>query len=102
MPGVLLAANYLNQLASLFAMAKKYHVVYERQQCIGAAQCVALMPELWVLDKDGKATLKGSKKKDGTWELDLDEKQLEKMKLAATSCPVNVIHIIDAAGKKLI
>lgn len=83
-------------------MPDKYKVVYDRVNCIGAAQCVAVMPELWVLDKDGKATLKGSKNKDDKWELEIDEKLLPKMKDAATACPVNVIHIIDSKAKKQI
>ncbi len=83
-------------------MAKPYKVIYDRQNCIGAAQCVAVMPEFWILDSDGKANLKGSKKSNGTWELELDEKQLSKMKDAAASCPVNVIHIDDTKSKKRI
>ncbi len=71
----------------------KYKVIYDRQNCIGAVQYVAVMPEFWTLDKDGKANLKGSKKNGGTWELDLDETLLQKMKDAAASCPVNVIHV---------
>jgi len=83
-------------------VAKKYKVVYDRPNCIGAAQCVAVLPEFWSLDKDGKAILKGSKKADGTWELEIDEKILPKMKKAAAACPVNVIHIEDEKGKRLI
>ena len=83
-------------------MAKKYLVLYDRPNCIGAAQCISVFPEVWSLDKDGKANLKGSKKKDGTWELEIEDKLLEKMKAAAASCPVNVIHVKDATGKQLI
>ena len=84
-------------------MPKNYKVIYERNNCIGAAQCVAVMPELWKLNADGKADLKGSKTKDGKWEMEIDDKMLEKMKDAASSCPVNVIHIIETkTGKRII
>lgn len=84
-------------------MAKKYRIVYDRQNCIGAVQCVAVMPEFWVLDSDGKATLKGSKNAHDQWELEIDEKNLAKMKDAAASCPVNVIHIIDTkTGQRIV
>ena len=36
----------------------KYKVVYERNGCIGAAACAALLEERWKLsDMDGKANL---------------------------------------------
>ncbi len=80
----------------------KYRIVYERSGCIGAAQCVAVYGKRWSLAKDGKADLKGSKKKNSAWELEINEKEFKKMKEAAAACPVNVIHIYDEKGKKII
>ena len=81
----------------------KYRVIYDRTNCIGAAQCVAAYGKRWSLAKDGKADLKGGKKSNSNWELEIDEKELQKMKAAAVACPVNVIHIIDTkTGEKLI
>ena len=72
-----------------------YIIEYERDACIGAAACVALRPENWFLDTDGKATLL---KKEIYTEQDF-KAEFE----SAEACPVNVIHIIDAkTGKKLI
>lgn len=80
----------------------KYKVVYEREKCISALQCVSVMPTKWNVGSDGKADLKGGKKKGSDWELEIDDKELAKMKQAAAACPVNVIHIFDEKGKKLI
>ncbi|MBI4146990.1 ferredoxin [Candidatus Woesearchaeota archaeon] len=81
----------------------KYKVVYDRQSCIGAAQCVTVYSKRWCLAKDGKADLKGSKKTNAEWTLEIDEKELAEMKESAAACPVNVIHLFDIkTGKKLI
>lgn len=80
----------------------KYKVIYEREGCIGAAGCVGEWEEKWKLANDGKADLKGGKKADGHFEMMIDEKDLEKMKKCAEACPVNVIHIEDEKGKRII
>lgn len=86
-------------------MAKKYIVEYDRINCIGAAACVASNPLFWELKEDGKANLVGGKKldKNAKQTIEIDEKDLPKMKEAAEVCPVNVIHIIDKqTGKRII
>lgn len=86
-------------------MPKKYIIRYDREGCIGASSCVATQPENWNMADDGKATLNKSKenKKTGYWEREIDEKELEKTKEAAKSCPVNVIFIYDKeTGEKII
>ena len=80
----------------------KYRVEYEKQGCIGAFACVAVFPESWEIGNDGKATLIKGKEKDGKFYIEIDEKDLEKMKEAAEACPVNVIHIYDELGNKII
>jgi ferredoxin len=79
----------------------KYIVKYDRDACIGAASCTAFSKR-FKLDKDGKANLTGAKEEDGLLILEIDEKELDEMKEAAQSCPVNVIHIYDEKGTKII
>ena len=71
----------------------KYKIKYDRSKCIGAASCVELAPETWVLDKEGLAK---QKKKSIT------EKDLEKNVKAAKSCPTKAIEIFDEKGKKIV
>ncbi|MBI2667210.1 ferredoxin [Candidatus Woesearchaeota archaeon] len=83
---------------------KKYIVQYDRIGCIGAAACVASLPEAWEMDEEGKAILKGGNGKgDEIFELEITEEELEKHMDAAKACPVIVIHIINKeTGEKLI
>ena len=88
-------------------MIKKYRVVYDRSACIGAAACVAVQPEKWEINsEDGKADLIGSNKilEDGktTWVVEFSDEEFEKFMESAQVCPVNVIHIYDEDGKKLV
>lgn len=71
----------------------KYKIEYDREGCIGAAACIAVAPDAWKMGSDGKA--------DQLLH-EFDEKDLQKHLDAARSCPVNVIHIIDPNGKKLV
>lgn len=85
--------------------AKKYKVVFERINCIGAASCAIVYEERWQMSLDGKVDLQGSQKKENNevQELQFEEKELELMQQAAKSCPVNAIHIYDTkTNKKLI
>ena len=79
----------------------KYTVKYDREACIGAASCTAFSKRFSIA-KDGKADLKDGKEKDDIFELEIDEKELNELKEAASSCPVNVIHIYDEKGEKII
>jgi ferredoxin len=75
-------------------MAKKYRLVFDRDNCIGAAACAAVLPEVWDIASDGKASVKVP---------EFDQEKLEENLEAAKSCPVNVIHIINNEnGEKLI
>jgi len=83
-------------------MRKKYRVEYTRGECIGAFACVAVLPKYWEVAQDGKANLIGCKKDGDKYIIEIDESELEQMKLSAESCPVNVIHIYDEDGNKII
>ena len=71
----------------------KYKIEYDREGCIGAGVCVSLCPENWSMSDDGKATVA---------KIVIDESELKKNKDAAEGCPVNVIHIVDEKGNKII
>ncbi len=81
----------------------KYKIIYEREKCIGAESCIDVNPEFWSLNQDGKADLKESKDVgNSVYEVEIDDKDLEKNIAAADSCPINIITIIDKkTGQKL-
>jgi len=84
-------------------MPKKYKIEYDRENCIGAAACVALDSDNWCIVEDGKADLKDSKRDKKYFIREVDESELNKWKESARACPVNVIHIVDlSTGKRII
>ncbi|HSX40932.1 MAG TPA: ferredoxin [Candidatus Saccharimonadales bacterium] len=82
-----------------------YKVKVDRTLCIGAASCVAVAPNTFELDAEGKAVIK---KKDGTMSsdfvnyTDINDQEANIMN-AARSCPVNAIVIVevDEQGKEI-
>ncbi len=83
-------------------MLMKFKIEYDRENCIGAGVCVAVDEKHWKMASDGKADLKGGKKDNDIFVREIDGSELEEVKAAAEGCPVNVIHIIDEKGKKLV
>ncbi len=81
---------------------KRYKVVYNRDDCIGAGACIAAFPERWEMCDDGKADLKGGKPVDdnAVQELEITQDEFQKMMDSAQACPVAVIHIIDLETNK--
>jgi len=81
---------------------KRYRIIYNREECIGAAACIAAYPERWEMADDGRADLKGGKKNDdnSVQELEISEDEFKQMMDAAQACPVSVIHIEDLEAKK--
>ena len=73
----------------------KFRIEYDRNACIGAGVCVATAPDHWHMNDDGKADLKGGKKKGDKWVLEIDEKDLDANKQAAEGCPAIVIKIFE-------
>ena len=72
----------------------KIKIEYDQNSCIGAAECEAISPDLWKVNRDGKAELKNAvlNKKTGMHELILeDNKELQKK--VAGSCPIGCIRI---------
>lgn len=70
---------------------KKLKVRVDRQLCIGAATCVAVAPQTFVLDADAKAVILETSVNDD------DTTIIE----AAKACPVAAIFIEDENGNKI-
>ena len=86
------------------SVKRKYKVVYDRQNCIGAFACVAVDEVHWIQNEDGKADLAaGIDKGNGIWEVEVEltEEEFKKLKQSAEVCPVTVIHIYDDKGEKI-
>lgn len=77
---------------------KKFTIEHDREKCIGCGVCASVAPGFWEMNGDGKSHLKGSKNN----KRQVSEKDAEKNKAAAESCPVNVIHITDPEGNRII
>jgi len=72
----------------------KYKVVFDRNKCTGALNCVGAAPDFWKRADDGKVDLAGAGQvKSGTFELVIDEKDLKKNQLAAKVCPAKAIKV---------
>lgn len=81
----------------------KYTIQHRRSECIGCASCEGIAPQFWKMEFDGKASIRGvDVKNNGGQEMDIKEEDFQVNKSAAESCPVNVIHILDKATKKII
>lgn len=76
---------------------KKYKVVYDRANCIAAGPCAVVAPDFFkISEDDAKADLVGGKDVgDQIFELIVEEKDLQKVKEAASVCPVVVIKVFD-------
>jgi len=76
----------------------KIKIIYDRQNCIGAASCTIVAPKYWKLADDSKADLLDSKMNSSTGKYELEAEVSEDdftiLKDSAESCPVQVIEII--------
>ncbi len=72
----------------------KYKVEIDKKSCIGCAACVAVCPDNFEMDSDGKSK---------ALHKEIEDKELACSRSAAEICPVNAIHIISLdSGEKLI
>jgi len=62
----------------------KYQIKVLRDVCIGAATCVAISPKIFALDNENKAVY-----------VEGGEDTLENILMAAQSCPVRAVVIVD-------
>lgn len=78
----------------------------DRDQCIGAASCVAVYPDVFEIDEEAKAVLKlkdgetTSKKTDIT-ALDVTSVDDDILLLAAQSCPTAAVYLYDEEGNQV-
>lgn len=74
-----------------------YKVKVDRDLCIGAASCIAVAPNTFELDGEGKAVMKKkdeSMTSDFTNYSEINDTE-ENILNAAKSCPVNAIIIVE-------
>ena len=64
-------------------MTIKRRLVVDQDKCIGCGTCVALYPEIFELNGEGKAEVKFKEFKDSSWQSKIEE--------AIESCPVEAI-----------
>ena len=83
-------------------MGKKFRITHDREECIGCGACAAMAPDHWTMDDDGKATLIGSTGSGKKAIKMIDEKDLAANEEAASSCPIEAIHIEEEDTKKKI
>ena len=67
-----------------------YKIVVDREKCQGIGACVAAAPDVFELDREGKAVLIDECGAD-------DDTILE----AAESCPLDAIKVYDESGKQI-
>jgi len=78
----------------------------DRDQCIGAASCVAVYPDVFEIDEEAKAVLKlkgGEVTSDRTdiTALDVSSVDDDTLLLAAQSCPTAAIYLYDETGEQV-
>lgn len=62
---------------------KNLEVVIDQKKCLGCGTCVALVPEVFEMGKDGKAKVKK-----------FSNVEEEKIKTAVDACPAQAIKIL--------
>lgn len=65
-------------------------IFIDRDLCIGAASCIAVLPDVFELDNENKAVVKNPAAADD-----------ETLLLAAQSCPTKAIIVYDEEGNQI-
>lgn len=83
---------------------KAFKLEHDRANCISCGACASVTPKFWEMSKeDGKSDIIGGKERpDGWQELKIKEEDFQGNKEAADVCPVNVIHLTDDDGNKIV
>ncbi|MFC2143114.1 DUF4346 domain-containing protein [Candidatus Aenigmatarchaeota archaeon] len=80
----------------------KVTIKINKLKCGGDSHCRTLHPDFWEI-KDNKAFFKkGNKISENIFEIEADEKTLEKLKESALVCPRYAIDILDENKKSLL
>lgn len=73
--------------------------------CIGAASCVTIAPESFVLNEENKAYVldHGEAPQGDTYDrtVDVTQEELDEIIMAAQSCPTLAVFVYDEAGTQL-
>lgn len=70
-------------------MAKKVIVRVDRERCVGAAMCVAVAPDAFQIDAEGKAVV-----------VIHAADEVERMRQAAEECPAAAVILEDAETRE--
>ena len=76
----------------------------DRDKCIGAAPCIAVAPNVFELDGEGKAVVKEDAKNGGEGDkfmIKAEAADEATLKMSAESCPVLAIYLYDDDGKQI-
>lgn len=74
----------------------------EREKCISASSCVAILPEMFELDEEGIAVIKKEvQNPDGTIRIDEVKVTRQSILDAAKSCPTDAIIVDEEGGKQI-
>jgi ferredoxin len=81
----------------------KITIKVDKELCIGAAACVVVDPSAFVMNDENKAYVLDHGQDDQLYErqVEVTEEEMERIVLAAESCPVLAVEILDGAGKKI-
>jgi ferredoxin len=83
----------------------KLRIIVDPDLCIGAASCVTVAPESFVLNVENKAEVldKGLAEAGPSYErtVEMTEEEKENLIMAAQSCPTLAITIFDETGAQL-
>lgn len=83
----------------------KLRIIVDPDLCIGAASCVTVAPESFVLNVENKAEVleKGQAEGGPSYErtVDMTEEEKDNLIMAAQSCPTLAITIFDENGTQL-
>lgn len=83
----------------------KLRIQVDPDLCIGAASCVTIDPDTFVLNGENKAEVLDHGQAPGgpsyEREVEMTEDEKDQLLLAAQSCPTLAIFIYDEAGEQL-
>ncbi|MFH1142594.1 MAG: ferredoxin [Candidatus Uhrbacteria bacterium] len=82
---------------------KKIQIKVDADLCIGAAACVVVDPSTFVMNNENKAHVLDHGQDDQVYQrmLEVTDEELDRILLAAESCPVLAVTIFDENGKQL-
>lgn len=77
-------------------------IIHQREDCIGCNSCVEYASCYWKMMDDGKSQLIGATKKGKVYVKEIVELEVEQNEMAAISCPMRIIKIVNDQGKEII